>query len=56
MEAREYWEIVYYGTGMSPQRKHFTNEAEALETWAQMKDDPYAGASILAKITTIDEV
>lgn len=52
----EYWEIIYYGTGMSPQRKKFDNEAEASAEWEQMKADPYAGASRFSKVTIIEDV
>lgn len=50
---KELWVITYYGTGMSPQRKTFDNEEEALATWANWVNDPYKGASSLRKETTI---
>ena len=51
----EYFEIVYYSTGMTAQRKRIEDEAEARDTWAQMKADPWQGASSFRKITIIEE-
>lgn len=55
MSERTYWEITYYGTGMSPQTQQFDNEAEALATWADCKQDPYKGASSIQRVTVLDE-
>ena len=49
------WEITYYGTGMSPQVATFDNEAEALATWADWKEDPYKGASSISRVTVLDK-
>jgi hypothetical protein len=49
-----YWEIVYYGTGMSPESGRFDNEADALATWQDWKDDPYKGAVSLRRVTVLE--
>lgn len=50
-----HWEVVYYGTGMSPQVATFDNEAEALATWEDWKSDPYKGASTIKRVTVLDK-
>lgn len=54
MKTGTYWQITYYGTGMSPQTARFDNEEEALKTWERWKADPYKGASSIERITVLD--
>lgn len=55
MSEKTYWEITYFGTGMSRQTATFDNEDEALAAWAEWKADPYKGASSIKRVTVLDK-
>lgn len=47
------WVITYYGTGMTPKRKTFVSEEEAIETWDKWVLEAYKGATSLKKESII---
>lgn len=55
MRGQKWWEITYYGYGMTPQTEKFDDELEALNTWEAWSRDPHKGATRLAKVEVIYE-
>lgn len=48
------WQIIAYGTGLTPITTSFDNESRAREVWDRIKDDPYAGAYCLQEVVILE--
>lgn len=53
-DERVTYQIVYYGTGMSPNFETWSLRDEAIERAKELKADPRAGFSCLQEVRYID--